>query len=249
MKIIPVIDVMNGQSVAAKRGLRSTYRPLISNLCPNAHEPLELAEAYQKKLGLDTVYLADLDGILHNQPNWTLIRSIQESGVKICLDLGCKSGAMARKVYESGVQTIILGLESLDGIEHLNSIIMDSHLQQSRFLLSIDMKDGKLILGQEHQWPVNLSVVSLAEMAKELGINRFLLLDLDRVGTGRGAGTEPMVLEIKSVMPQSEIYVGGGIRDIQDLVQLSALPISGVLIGTALYSETIGPSHLANLLQ
>jgi phosphoribosylformimino-5-aminoimidazole carboxamide ribotide isomerase len=40
------------------------------------------------------------------------------------------------------------------------------------------------------------------------------------------------------------VYVGGGVRDIKDLVELKELGVSGVLVATALHSGKISIKEL-----
>ena len=80
-RVIPVLDVKNGQAVHAVGGIRSHYRPLQSLLHPSC-EPLELARAYRDLLGLRELYLADLDAISGNDP---ICRSIADSPGWICI--------------------------------------------------------------------------------------------------------------------------------------------------------------------
>ncbi len=41
-----------------------------------------------------------------------------------------------------------------------------------------------------------------------------------------------------------DVYVGGGVRDIKDLVELKNLGVSGVLVATALHSGKISIDEL-----
>src|SRR5258708_15280562 len=70
MRIIPVLDVMNGLAVRAVGGRRSEYRPLVSRLCASA-EPLKVAHAF-RRLGHAELYLADLDAIGGGGTGWAV---------------------------------------------------------------------------------------------------------------------------------------------------------------------------------
>ena len=67
MKIIPVIDVLNGIAVHGIQGERKQYKPLKSLLC-RSFKPTEIAYAFEL-LGFDSLYLADLDAILGKSTN------------------------------------------------------------------------------------------------------------------------------------------------------------------------------------
>jgi phosphoribosylformimino-5-aminoimidazole carboxamide ribotide isomerase len=68
------------------------------------------------------------------------------------------------------------------------------------------------------------------------------LLDLARVGSGAGVNTE-FLKEAIAVL-DGDIYLGGGISDIDDLLALRTMGVSGVLLATALHSGKIGFADL-----
>ena len=77
---------------------------------------------------------------------------------------------------------------------------------------------------------------------KEMGVSGVIVLDLTRVGSGEGVNVDFLkkVLEAMSI----DVYVGGGVRDINDLVELKELGVSGVLVATALHSGKISIEEL-----
>jgi phosphoribosylformimino-5-aminoimidazole carboxamide ribotide isomerase len=75
-----------------------------------------------------------------------------------------------------------------------------------------------------------------------MGVSGVIVLDLARVGSGEGVNVDFLkkVLEDISI----DVYVGGGVRDIKDLVELKNLGVSGVLVATALHSGKISMDAL-----
>ena len=69
LKVIPVIDILDGLVVHAIRGRRQEYQPLKSSLC-NSVDPIEVAKAF-KTLGFNELYIADLDGITKRQDKFS----------------------------------------------------------------------------------------------------------------------------------------------------------------------------------
>ena len=61
--VVPVIDLMGGQVVHARRGDRSNYRPLESALTRSS-DPLEVVRALLAAAPFPAIYAADLDAIL-----------------------------------------------------------------------------------------------------------------------------------------------------------------------------------------
>jgi phosphoribosylformimino-5-aminoimidazole carboxamide ribotide isomerase len=68
------------------------------------------------------------------------------------------------------------------------------------------------------------------------------LLDLARVGSGEGVNL-PVLKEALASL-NIEVFVGGGVRDVEDLAALKNLGVSGVLLATALHSGRISPDDL-----
>jgi phosphoribosylformimino-5-aminoimidazole carboxamide ribotide isomerase len=65
---------------------------------------------------------------------------------------------------------------------------------------------------------------------------------LARVGSGEGVN----VAFLKKVIDDLgvDVYVGGGVRDIKDLIELNRLGVSGVLVASALHSGKISIQEL-----
>ena len=99
MRVIPVIDILNGIAVHAVRGKRSEYKPLVSVLCPSA-KPSEIAFAF-KKLGFSRLYIADLDAIMKKSSNLAVIRQIAKS---TGLDLMVDAGTTSRRIKGSSIE-------------------------------------------------------------------------------------------------------------------------------------------------
>jgi uncharacterized protein related to proFAR isomerase len=74
LKVIPVIDVLDGLAVNAVRGRRQEYQPLNSTLC-NSFEPIVVAKAF-KTLGFNELYIADLDGIMKGKVSFQILKQI-----------------------------------------------------------------------------------------------------------------------------------------------------------------------------
>ncbi len=87
---------------------------------------------------------------------------------------------------------------------------------------------------------------AIAEAALALGVRRLVLLDLSRVGTGRGTGTLPLLSALAADYPDMEIAVGGGVAGWGDIAALAAAGASCVLVGSALHDGRIGRAGTAD---
>src|SRR5438105_6200556 len=113
MRIIPVLDLMNGLAVRAIAGQRRDYRPLRTRLCASP-DPLVVAGAFQK-LGFAELYLADLDAIGGAEPAWPLYAQLRRLGFALWLDAGVRDLSDADRLAAAAVEQVIVGLETVRG--------------------------------------------------------------------------------------------------------------------------------------
>jgi len=232
MKIIPVMDILNGVVVHAVRGRRSEYQPLKSVLCASA-EPLDVALAF-KALGFSELYVADLDAITGERANFSVLKQIADvTGLRLMVDAGIANLKRAEKVLSSHVSKVIIGTETLSSMSFVGEAV--KFLGKERVVVSLDLKGEKVISGFElgrFRNPVDL----LREF-QGMGVDQIIVLDLARVGSGEGVNT-PILKEVLRNL-KIKVFVGGGVRDIKDLVELKNIGVFGVLIATALHSGRI----------
>jgi phosphoribosylformimino-5-aminoimidazole carboxamide ribotide isomerase len=245
MRIIPVIDLLNGQAVHAIKGERKQYKPVKSVLC-NSSEPLIVAEAFHIQLGFSEIYVADLDAIQSSgQIDHKEILSglVRMGKMHIMLDAGISTVENARKWLDAGVQKIVIGSETLPTWNAIRTI--PEGLDRKRLVFSLDLRAGKI----QSSCPVLSSMEPLEAMEylDSAGWKEVILLDLARVGSGEGLDTV-LIKEIRSNFPEIQLFAGGGIATIDELLQLKSLGITGVLLATALHKGTIQQSQLPRLL-
>jgi phosphoribosylformimino-5-aminoimidazole carboxamide ribotide isomerase len=237
MKIIPVIDVLNGVAVHGIRGKRERYQPLKSVLCRSA-DPLEIASTFES-LGFGSLYLADLDAILGKSANFSIYRRIMtETGLDLMVDAGIADFARAAEVLAAGVSKIVVGSETLESLDFLGQAV--KAFGEDSVVVSIDLKEGKVLSASEVI--ASMDAVSFAQELRKLGINQIILLDLTRVGTEQGINQALLrnILEKSRV----DVLVGGGIRSLQELEELKRLGVSGALVATILHNGKLKVDEL-----
>ena len=104
-----------------------------------------------------------------------------------------------------------------------------------RVVVSLDLKGDKILVKLGFDGCLN--PICLLKDFKQMGVSQVIVLDLARVGSGEGVNTDFLKEVIAEV--GVDVYVGGGVRDINDLVELRKLGVSGVLIATALHTGKI----------
>src|SRR5262245_28397443 len=140
MKILPVLDLLNGVVVRGVAGERSTYRPVVSCLTPDA-TPLSVARAIREKLDLVDFYVADLDAIQFRKPNWEIYRLLAADGFRLRIDAGISEEEPAAEVLAAGAAEVIVGLESCVSPRFLESLC--EACGREKIVFSLDLKSGR----------------------------------------------------------------------------------------------------------
>jgi len=237
LKVIPVIDILNGVVVHAVRGKRREYKPLQSCLT-NSVDPVEVAKMF-KALGFHELYVADLDAIIDCSTDFQVLkRIVDETGLELLVDAGITSIERAKVLLDSGVSKLIIGTETLQHKKFVKDAV--ELFGSERVLVSLDLRGEKVIVKLGFDGCV--SPMCLLRDFKAMGVSQVIVLDLNRVGSGEGVNTVFLKKVIETV--GIDVYVGGGVRNIQDLVELKELGVSGVLVASALHSGKISMNEL-----
>ena len=242
MQVIPVLDVQDGQVVQGLAGERERYRPIVSRLCASA-EPLQVARAFREHFGFELLYLADLDAIVSGQPAPNLYRDLQDNGFRLMVDAGLRRACEGEVLLDAGVQTLVVGLETIFSPKELAGVVRQAGAD--RVLFSLDLKGGRP-LANPATWPPE-DPGAILDRAVEAGVRRVLLLDLARVGGGAGIGTERLARQALAHSADLQVVVGGGVSGPQDLHQLKRLAVHGVLVASALHDGRLTADDLQTL--
>ena len=234
MRVIPVIDLMDGQVVRGVAGRRAEYRPIQSSIAANAR-PGIVAEAFVERFGFDTVYVADLDAIMGGQPDLENYRYIAAAGLHMWLDAGLTNSAKAAdtivKLQYWGVDSrLVIGLESLESEEALTEI---RTIAPRAPVFSIDLNDGQPRT-RVPAWQ-GLSPLEIAQAVYSAGVRSLIVLDLADVGTDGGTRTMDLCRQIRRTAGFDQIVAGGGVRGIDDLKALADAGCDAALVASALH--------------
>jgi len=237
LKVIPVIDILNRQVVHAVKGRRSQYKPLESILTKST-DPLSVAEAF-KLLGFSEIYIADLDSIIDCRDDFGQIRQVTEkTGLSLLVDVGVTGIERAHRLMDSGVQKIVIGTETLKSKAFVAEALQ--HFGSGHVLISLDLKDGKVLTQPDFNGPTE--PMQLLKEFRTFGASQVIVLDLSRVGSGEGVD----FAFIEETIPETgmNFYVGGGVRNLNDLKRLQSLGVAGALISTSLHNGKISHAEL-----
>ena len=238
MRIVGVIDLRGGRAVHARGGRRREYAPVVAAVGERVDgDAVTLARAYVDRLGVRELYVADLDAI-EGDPGVTnagVLAQITALGTPVWVDAGVTTPAAANAVLEAGATTVIVGLETLTSLDALGEISRAIGSQRAAF--SVDLRDGIPISlpGAEHSgW----SAAEIGRSAAERGAGPLIVLDVARVGSGRGPDLESMTA-IRRAAPEATLFAGGGVRSAEDVDGLARAGCDGALVATALLSGAL----------
>ncbi len=238
MRIVGVIDVRGGRAVHARGGQREQYAPVSVAAGERVDgDAVALSRVYVNRLGVRELYVADLDAIERGTSamNAAVLGQIAALGAPVWADAGVTTPTAANGVLEAGASTVIVGLETLTSFEVLADI--SDTIGRWRVAFSADLRDGMPITlpGAEHSgW----SAPEIGESAAQGGAGTIIVLDLARVGSGRGPDLESMTA-MRRAAPEAALFAGGGVRSAEDVEALAQAGCDGALVATALLSGSL----------
>lgn len=232
MQLIPVIDLLNGTVVHAKKGDRKNYQA-IQSLISNSSNPLDIVAALIEYYPFKQLYIADLNAIQHiGDQNLAVIKSIAQHypGLELWVDAGINHTSDLAHWTDCNFN-VILGSENFSDLDIFLNI---RKRLNSNFVLSLDfMPDGyrgpQALLQNTDYWPKNVILMSLAQ-----------------VGANQGPDLE-LLRQFKQYAKKFHLYAAGGVRNIEDLNLLKSDGIYGALVASALHSKQILKDDIKNL--
>ena len=231
MEIIPVIDLMGGVVVHARRGERQNYQPLHSPLCVGC-EPADVVDGYLTVHPFSTIYIADLDAITGKGDSGPVIARLRREfpGLQFWVDNALADASACRNWLRLGYGDLVIGSEAQCDASAIKDLAQES--SASRIILSLDFMDGKFLgpdslPAQPSIWPQRIIAMTLSRVGSDSGPD-FALLD-----------------QLRTKAPAKKLFAAGGVRGGEDLIELNRRGISGVLVASALHAGRIGKREIA----
>jgi phosphoribosylformimino-5-aminoimidazole carboxamide ribotide isomerase len=237
VRIIPVIDLLEGAVVHAKQGQRQHYQPIISSLT-NSYKPLDIVKAFMDIYPFDTLYIADLNAIQKLDSPMTNHQSIiannQETlpTLNIWLDAGIRNQKDAKCFQTSNVR-LVVGTESTESMADYKAMLAQHQVHP--IVLSLDfMPSGyqglELFINNSQYWPQDVIVMTLSQVGTQQGIDHTTLQKMTQLAN------------------QHRLYAAGGVGNKHDIEQLVTLQVHGALVATALHNKQIDTALLQQLM-
>jgi len=227
--VYPAIDLKEGRVVRLAQGQRDKSKIF-------EVQPSEAAEKWIEQ-GADWLHVVNLDGAFGDalQPRLTALEEILSVSIgraSVQYGGGLRSMDLIREILSMGAARVIIGTA---GVE--NPALMIEALETfgpNRIVLGIDARDG---LVRVSGWEKKTSVtpIDLANRYIEYGLRTIIFTNIKRDGMQSG-------VDISSTSALSNglglaVIASGGVGTLEDIRQVKAAGLPGVVVGKALYEK------------
>jgi phosphoribosylformimino-5-aminoimidazole carboxamide ribotide isomerase len=229
MKIIPAIDIQNGNCVRLKQGDFTKETIFHSS-------PIDMAQKWVDE-GAERLHIVDLDGARLGSPiNMEVISKICDMFPSIPVQIGggIRDLETAEKYLSAGASFIIVGTKA---VEDPNFIKVLCSKFPRKVIVGIDAKNGEVAT---EGW-LSISdknAIDFAKIFENLGVAEIVYTDIEKDGMMKGLNIEATLDLARNV--RIPIIASGGVSCIEDIYKIGAYTksgISGIIIGRALYEK------------
>ncbi|WP_299433541.1 1-(5-phosphoribosyl)-5-[(5-phosphoribosylamino)methylideneamino]imidazole-4-carboxamide isomerase [uncultured Maribacter sp.] len=235
MRIIPAIDIIEGQCVRLSKGDYDTKKIYNEN-------PLEVAKEFEDH-GITHLHLVDLDGAKSKHiVNHKILEQIaSKTSLKIDFGGGLKTDDDLRIAFESGANQITGGSIAVKDRETFTKWI--SNFGAEKIILGADAMDEKVAVSGWLEESKEELVPFIQGYQKE-GVSYVICTDISKDGMLEG----PSFNLYKKILEQSEsglkLIASGGISTFNELPKLAEIGCEGTIIGKAIYENRISLKQL-----
>jgi len=226
MKIIPAIDLMNGQVVRLYKGDPKQKTVYSDN-------PVEIAKKWEAN-GADMLHIVDLDATLGIGSNISIIKKIlKEISIPVEVAGGLRDESLILDVAKISSR-VVIGTLAFKDKELLKKLLLS--LGSEKIVISVDHIDGKIVI---HGWQdkTEIKLIDAIKEFLEMGFTEFLLTNVSRDGTLEGPDLE--FLEQACRLSNANVIASGGVSSVNDLKDVKEKNAFGVILGKALYENKI----------
>ena len=233
MKVIPAIDLMDGQVVRLVQG-RPENKTVYSN------NPLEIAQKWEKQ-GADMLHIVDLDATLSLGTNLELIKKITKNvSIPVQVAGGLRSESLISTALDFA-NRIVLG--TLAFKEKPLTIDLGKKFGHNRLVISADHHDGKIVTNGWTQSSTIPLIDAIIDFKKN-GFSEFLVTNISTDGMLQGPDLQNLSLACNQNV---NVIASGGISKPSDISDVKKCNAFGVILGKALYDNKITIGEAKNL--
>ncbi|CAN5351722.1 1-(5-phosphoribosyl)-5-[(5-phosphoribosylamino)methylideneamino]imidazole-4-carboxamide isomerase [soil metagenome] len=236
MKIIPAIDLLDGQVVRLQKG--DYAKKTVYN-----HNPVREAEKF-RAAGFDHIHVVDLNGAKSGSfENLPVIRSMVDSvGLSVQTGGGVRSREDIDLLLDAGLSGVICSSMAVKKPDAFREAVLD---HPDKMILGLDLKGGKMAYGgwlETSDQPIEEFLNPLIDA----GLKTVLSTDIARDGMLNGPNVE-MYSDLQKRFPNVNWIASGGVSNLQDLIELQNHNLYGVVVGRAYYEGNIRLDEMQQL--
>lgn len=227
MKILPAIDLKDGQCVRLKRGDYGTAHKV-------AEDAVQTAKGFLAA-GAELVHMVDLDGAKDgSHANYDVVkRVIAETGAKVELGGGIRAMADVDAVLALGVSRVIIGSAAVKNPQFVKEAAAK---HGEKIAVGIDALSGTV---RTEGWLKDSGedFLAFAKRMDSYGVGTIIFTDIDKDGMLEGPNFEQLSMLRNAV--SCAIVASGGVTTLEDIAKLRDAGIDAAIAGKAVYTGAL----------
>ncbi|MCX2745721.1 1-(5-phosphoribosyl)-5-[(5-phosphoribosylamino)methylideneamino]imidazole-4-carboxamide isomerase [Mangrovivirga sp. M17] len=237
-RLIPAIDIIEGKCVRLTQG--DYGKKTIYN-----EDPVEVAREFLDN-GLKNLHLVDLDGARNKQiVNLNVLEKIASlDGLHVDFGGGIKRDQDATDAFNAGADQITGG--SIAAKEPETFLRWLEKYGAQKIILGADARD-KMIATSGWEEKSELEVTDFINDYVNKGVEYVICTDVAKDGLLQGPSFD-LYKEIMDKTPKVKLIASGGVSGIEDIKDLMAMEVEGIIIGKAIYENKVSLKQLSQII-
>ena len=236
MRIIPAIDIINGECVRLTKGDYLSKKVYTKDI-------LSVAKEYEKK-GIRYLHVVDLDAAKNKElSNLSIVDTIcSKTSLRVDYGGGISKESDLDRLFDIGVSQVNIGSLAVQNKDLFREWL--SKYGPDKIILSADTLNGQL---RTNAWTsqTKLNAISFIKQLEEDGLKYVVCTDIEKDGLLTG----PSFMLYQEILAQTNVKLvaSGGVSSISDLVKLDEQGCDGAIIGKAIYEDYLSIEELVEL--
>lgn len=229
MIILPAMDVLNNKVVRLIQGDYNNFKIYNDSINNQA--------TFFDSNSIEWIHFVDLlaskTGVIETIDNLKWIKN--NTNLKIQFGGGIRSIENIDILLNIGVDSIVLGTSSVNNNSLLETL--NKEYDTNKFVIAADIKENEIYI---KGWTVNtgINIFKHIEVCNSYGFNKYLVTDINKDGMMTSPDYD-IYKKLNSHFENINLFVSGGIKDIQDLEYIKNNKYYGAIVGKAFYENKI----------
>ncbi len=238
MRIIPAIDIIDGQCVRLSKGDYNTKKVYNEN-------PLEIAKQFEAH-GIQHLHLVDLDGAKASHiVNHKVLETIAtQTNLKIDFGGGLKTDEDLRIAFESGANQITGGSIAVKNADVFRSWL--TKFGANKIILGADANNEKIAVSGWLE-ESDQELIPFVKGYEKEGVSYVICTDISKDGMLQGPSFN-LYKKMLNEIPNIKLIASGGISTFDELPKLAEIGCEGTIIGKAIYENRISLKQLEDYI-